>query len=223
MKKLRQLSEQIMENISQFIEDAENNNSSVDETVEVMKMQIQNAKKIVATAIADEQKLKRAYREAIDSANRCEDRMNTLLQNNNEQQASEVRQQGKKYQELAHDLDRRIHVQASLITDLKADLSEIYEQFRSTSSRAESIVHQQKQTRTRAEFHKLLAEFELIDANATLTEAEQQLQQTEAKARMWEDKRRQKDVPRGTTENDFNIDEALADLKREILGSSQND
>ena len=223
MKKLRQLSEQIMGNISQFIEDAENNNSAIDKTVEVMKKQIQNAKKIVATAIADEQKLKRAYREAIDAANRCEHRMNTLLQNNNEQQASEVRQQGKKYQELAHDLEQRIHVQESFITDLKAELSEIYEQFRSTSSRAESLTLQQKQTKIRAEFHKLLSEFELIDANATLTEAEQQLKQTEAKARMWEDKRQQKDIPIGTTETDFNIDEALADLKREILGSSQND
>ena len=223
MKKLRQLSEQIMGNISQFIEDAENNNSTIDKTVEVMKKQIQNAKKIVATAIADEQKLKRAYREAIDAANRCEHRMNTLLQNNNEQQANEVRQQGKKYQELAHDLEQRIHAQETFITDLKTDLSEIYEQFRGTSSRAESLAHQQKQTKIRAEFHKLLAEFELIDANATLTEAEQQLKQTEAKARMWEDKRQQKDVPRGMTETDFNIDEALVDLKREILGSSQND
>ncbi len=223
MKKLRQLSEQIMGNINQFIEDAETNNSSIDTTVEVMKKQIQNAKKIVATAIADEQKLKRAYREAIDAANRCEHRMNTLLQNNNEQQASEVRQQGKKYQELAHDLEQRIHAQESFITDLKTDLSEIYEQFRGTSSRAESLAHQQKQTKIRAEFHKLLAEFELIDANATLTEAEQQLQQAEAKARMWEDKRQQKDIPKGTIETDFNIDEALADLKREILGSSQND
>lgn len=223
MKKLRQLSEQIIENINRFIEDAENNNSSIDRTVDVMKQQIQAAKGIIATAIADEQKLKRAYREAIDAANRCEHRINTLVQNNNEQHADEMRLQNRKYQQLAHDLEQRIHAQKSFIADLKTDLSEIYEQFRSTSRRAESLFHQQKQAKTRAEFHKLLAEFELIDANTTLAEVEQQLKQVETEANLWKEKRQQKDEPIDTTENNFNIDEALADLKREILGSSQND
>lgn len=223
MKKLRQLSEQIMDNINRFIEDGENNNSSIDKTVEVMKQQIQAAKAIIATAIADEQKLKRAYREAIDATKRCEHRINTLVRNDNDQHANEIRQQNKRYHQLALDLEQRIHAQEAFIADLKTDLSEIYEQFRSTSIRAESLFHQQKQAKTSAEFHKLLAEFELMDANTTLAAAEQQLKQSETEANLWKEKRQQQDNPIDTTDNNFNIDEALANLKREILGSSQND
>ncbi len=216
MKKLRQLSEQIMENINQFIENTEDNDMHLDNAVEAMRKQIQNAKTIVATAIADAQKLKRAYREAIDAANRCEHRINTLLENNSEQHANEIRQQGKKYQELAHDLGQRIHAQETFIAELKTDLLEIYETFRSTSSRAESLSHQQKQTQTRAEFYKILAEFDLIDANTTLQQAQRKLEQSEAEVKKREDSKRK-------SGEDFNIDEALADLKKDILNSSQND
>ena len=216
MKKLRQLSEQIMENINQFIEDAERNNSSIDVTVEVMKKQIQNAKGIVATAIADEQKLKRAYREALDAYNRCEHRINTLLQNNNEQQANEIREQAKKYQELTHDLQQRIHAQQAIIEELKVDLSEIYEIFRSTSYRTESLSHKQKQIETRTEFQKILAEFDQLHVDTTLKQTQQKLEQSETEVKNLEDNKRKND-------QDFNIDDALADLKKDILGSSQND
>ena len=223
MKKLRQLSEQIMENINQFIEDAENNDSPIEESVEDMKKQIQVAKGIIATAIADEQKLIRAYREAIDAANRCEHRINTLLQNNNEQHANEIRLQGKKYQELAHDLEKRIRAQEMLIEELKVDLSEIYEQFRSTSSRVDALFHQQKQAKTRAEFQKILAEFDLIDVNTTSQHAEHDSENAENEITEMEEHERKNDEPNETTQKGFNIDEALADLKKDILGSSQND
>ncbi len=223
MKKLRQLSEQIMENINQFITDAENNDFSLENPVENMKKQIQAVKGIVATAIADEQKLKRAYREAIDAANRCGNRVDILLQNNDDQQAYEIRVQGKKYQELAHDLEQRIHAQETYIEELKVDLTEIYEQFRITSSRVDSLFHQQKQAETRAEFHRILAEFELIDANTTLQQAQQKLEQSEVEVKRREDIKRKEEIPVETNDEDFNIDEALADLKKDILGSSQND
>ena len=223
MKKLRQLSEQIMENINQFIADAENYDSPLENPVENMKTQIQAAKGIVATAIANEQKLKRTYREAIDAANRCENRIITLLQNNNDQEANEIRIQKKKYQELAHDLEQRIHAQETFIEELKVDLTEIYEQFRITSSRVDSLFHQQKQAETRAEFHRILAEFDLIDVNTTLQQAQQKLEQSEVEVKRREDIKRKEEIPVETNDEDFNIDEALAVLKKDILGSSQND
>lgn len=223
MKKLRQLSEQIRENINNFIADAESNNSSIDKTVDIMKKQIQNAKEIVATAIADEQKLRRAYREAIEAEKRCENRISALKNKNNDQLVDEIQQQSRKYHQLGLDLEQRIYAQESFILDLKADLSEIYEQFRNTSKSAESLSHQNRQAKARAELQRVLDEFELLDPNTTLTEAEQQLKQYETEAGTWSDKAQQKGESRYSTENDFNIDEALADLKRDILGSSQND
>ena len=216
MKKLRQLSDQIMDHINQFIENAEDNETHLYNTVEEMRKQIQAAKEIVASAIVDEQQLKRAYREAIDAYNRCENRINTLLQNNNEQHVDEIRQQAKKYQHLAHDLEQRIHAQETFIQELKTDLSEIYQIFRSISYQTESLSHKQKQTQIRTEFQKILTEFDLIDVDTALKRDQEKLEMSEVDVKNLEDNKRKSD-------QDFNIDDALADLKREILGSSQND
>lgn len=227
MKKLRQLSEQIVENINQFIENAEDNDSHLNKAVEDMKKQIQAAKEIIAVAIADEQKLKRAYREAIDAYKRCEHRSNTLSQNNNEQHANEIRQQAKKYQELAHDLEQRIRAQETVVAQLKADLFEVYQRFNDTSNQIGTLIQDQEQARTQAEFYKVLAEFEDIelgiDIDHAVQKAEKIAKKAETEAKMWEQRYQQNIQPIEATQEDFNIDEALANLKRDILGSSQND
>lgn len=227
MKKLKQISEQIKENITQFIEDAEMSESVLEKSIADMKQQIQMAKKLVATAIADEQKLKRAYREAIDAANRCENRVNILLQNNDDQEANELQQQSKKYLQLAHDLEQRILAQETVVAQLKTDLLEVYHRCNNTSNQVETLIQDQKHAKTRAEFYKVLAELEGIeldiDINQVVQKAEEMAKKAESEARMWEQRNQRNILPTETTQNDFNVDEALAVLKKDILGSSQND
>lgn len=227
MKKLKQISEQIKENITQFIEDAEMSEPVLEKTIEDMKQQIQKAKKLVATAIADEQKLKRAYREAIDAANRCENRVDILLQNNDDQEANELQQQSKKYLQLAHDLEQRILAQETVVAQLKTDLLEVYHRCNNTSNQVETLIQDQKHAKTRAEFYKVLAELEGIeldiDINQVVQKAEKIAKKAESEAKMWEQRNQRNILPTETTQEDFNVDEALAVLKKDILGSSQND
>lgn len=226
MKKLQQISEQIKENIRQFIEDAENSESVLDKTIADMKRQIQKAKKLVATAIADEQKLKRAYREAIDAANRCENRVNILLQNNDDQEANELQQQSKKYLQLAHDLEQRILAQETVVAQLKTDLLEIYHRFNNISNQVGTLIQDQEYAKTRAEFYKVLAEFEGIelgiDMNQVIQKAEKMTKKADTEAKMWEQRNLRNILSTETTQEDFNVDEVLADLKKDILGSRQN-
>ena len=227
MKKLKQISEQIKENITQFIEDAEKSESVFQKSISDMKQQIQKAKKLVATAIADEQKLKRAYREAIDAANRCENRVNILLQNNDDQEANELQQQSKKYLQLAHDLEQRILAQETVVAQLKTDLLEVYHRCNNTSNQVETLIQDQKHAKTRAEFYKVLAELEGIeldiDINQVVQKAEEIAKKAETEAKMWEQRNQRNILPTETTQEDFNVDEALAALKKDVLGSSQND
>ncbi len=223
MKRLKQISEQIKENINQFIEDAEKSESVLEKTITDMKQQIQKAKKLVATAIADEQKLKRAYREAIDAANRCGNRVDILLQNNDDQEANELQQQRKKYLQLAHDLEHRILAQETVVVQLKTELLEVYNRFNNISNQVEALIQDQEHAKTRTELYKVLAEFEEIDIDQVVQNAEKMAKKAETEAKMWEQRYQRNMLPTETTHEDFNIDEALAVLKKDILGSSQND
>ena len=69
MKRLKEISEQIRENINQFLEAVDGAESLLDKAIVDMKEHLDEAKDLVATAIAEEQGLKRAYQEAVDTAN----------------------------------------------------------------------------------------------------------------------------------------------------------
>ncbi len=227
MKRLKQISEQIKENINQFIENAEKSESVLEKMITDMKQQIQKAKKLVATAIADEQKLKRAYREAIDAANRCENRVDILLQNNDDQEANELQQQRKKYLQLVHDLEHRILAQETVVAQLKTELLEVYNRFINISNQVDALIQNQEHASTRDEFYKVLAEFEdielVIDIDQVVQNAEKMAKKAETEAKMWEQRNQRNMLSTETAQEDFNVDAALAALKKDILGSSQND
>jgi predicted nucleic acid-binding Zn-ribbon protein len=117
-------------------------------------------------------------------------------------------------------LEKRILAQQNVVDDLKTTLLEFYRQFQDVSKRATTLVHRQKQAETRAEFYKLLAEFDLPD-NITFEQAEQKLKAAEDRAETWEQRNRSTAVKVEKSEDDFDVDEALAALKSDVLGNSQ--
>ncbi len=223
MKRLKQISAQIKENIDQFVEAAENNKSPLEKTIVDMKRRIAEAKELVAAAIAEEQRLKQAYREAVDEAKMWRKKVDAALHNNNKERANEIQQREQQYLQQANDLKQQIHAQEAVVADLKTALYEFYQQFRDAAKRAETLSQRRKQAETRAEFYKLLAEFDLPDDNIVFQQAEQELKKTEAKAEMWEERSRRATDQMEIPEKDSDLDETLAALKSDILGSSQND
>ncbi len=223
MKKLKQISEQIKENIDQFIEAAENNKTPLEKTIVDMKKRIVEAKELVATAIAELQRLKRTHQEAVNTAGIWAKKVDAALHNSNKKRATEARLCEQQYLQRTNDLEQQIHAQEAVVADLKTALSEFYQQFRNTVERAETLSQRQKQAETLAEFYKLLAEFDLSDENIVFRQAEQELKETEAKAKMWEARNRRTQVKTETLTEESELDAALAALKEDILGSSQND
>ena len=223
MKKLKQISEQIKENIDQFIEAAENNKSPLEEIIVDMKRRIAEAKELVATAIAEEQRLKKAYQETVDTVEMWGKKADAASQDGDTEKLTAAQQRKQQHLQRANDLERQIHAQEAVVTDLKTALYEFYQQFRDAAKRAEMLSQRQKQAETRAEFYKLLAEFDISDDKIVFQQAEQALKETEAKAKMWKERNRRATVQTETNQKDSNLDEALAALKNDILGSSQND
>ena len=222
MKKLKEISEQIRDSITQFVEAANGAESDLDKTVVDMKKRIAVAKELVAEAIAEKERLKQAHQEAINAVEVWAKKADAALQDGDIAAAREARQRKQQQVQRADDYERQIQTQHAVIDSLKTALNDFYQQFQNTVQRTETLRHHQKQAETRLKLHKLIAEIEPYLSN-TFKQTEEKIKKTEAAAELWE-----KQNPRTETESEthreaFNLDEALAKLKEDILGSKKND
>ncbi len=224
MKTLKQISEQLKDGINQFIDSAESNENNVDSATDEMKMRIEEAKTFVATEIAKEQLLKTEYQQAVQTLNRSREKAELVSQTQDSETNNDAQQRVYQHQNRVNELETQIHAQEAIVADLIAALKEIYQQFRSTSVDLDNLSQRHQQAKSRANFNKLLAEFELSDARIAIHQAEKELRNAEAEAIVWEKRRQRKNnQDMNKKEEGFNVDEALAALKKDILGSSQND
>ena len=221
MKKLKEISEQIRESITQFIETVDGGESILKKTVTDMKKRIAEAKDLVAAAIAEEERLKQIHQETLNAAETWAKKAETALENRDITEAREARQHKEQQTQRANDYERQIHAQQVVVTSLKTTLTDFYQKFQTTIQRAETLQHHQKQAETRLELHKLLAEIEPYLSNAfELTE--HKLKKTEAAAELWEKRNRRPETESETSGNTSDLDQELAKLKEDIL-SNKND
>lgn len=220
MKTLREISEQIRENINQFLEAVDGAESLLESTVVDMKARLNEAKDLVAAAIAEEQRLKRAYQEAVDAANVWGEKADTALQNRDIARTSEAQQRKRYHLNLADGYKRQIAAQTTVVTSLKTALHEFYQQFQNAAAHAETLSHRQKQAETRAGLYKLIAAAESA-TSTVLAHAEQKLKTTEEKAEIWENRNRRDAADVKKDAESSNLDQSLAELKRDVLGSNR--
>ena len=221
MKGLKEISEQIREGITQFIEAVDGSRSLVDQAILDMKARLAEAKNLVATGIAEEQRLKRAYQDAIDTAEIWDQRAADALQKGDHVRANEAQQHKQRHLRLADNYRRQIDDQEVVVVRFKAALHEFYRQFQVAVKRAETLCQRQKQADTRVKLYKLLFDEIGNDVSKVFKQAEQKLKTTEAEAERWEGKRPLTPTEAETTGDNFNLDQALADLKDDVLGSRQ--
>ncbi|RKU37192.1 hypothetical protein C6496_10625 [Candidatus Poribacteria bacterium] len=222
MKKLKEISEQIRDSIMQFVEESDGGGSMLEKTVVEMKKRIAVAKELVAEAIAEKERLKHSHQEAVNAVEVWAKKADAALQDGDIAAAREARQRKQQQVQRADDYERQIQTQHAVIDSLKTALNDFYQQFQNTVQRTETLHHHQKQAETRLKLHKLIGEIEPHLSN-TVKQVEEKIKKTEAAAELWE-----KQNPRTETESEthreaFNLDEALAKLKEDILGSKKND
>ena len=219
MKRIKEISEQVRENISQFLEAVDGAESSLDKAIVDMKERLAEAKELVATAIAEEQKLKRAYQEAVATAQVWGERADAALQNRDMARVKDARQRKQQQLDIADTYKRQLVVQETVVVSLKTVLHEFYQQFQNAVMRAETLSHHQKQAETRAELYKLIAAAEHTISNA-FEHAEQKLKTVEEKAEISGNRERSDATEVKKNVNDSDLDQALAELKSDVLGSN---
>ena len=222
MKKLKEISEQIREGIAQFVETVDDGTESVlDKTLTDMKKRIAEAKDLVATAIAEAQRHKRSYQEAVDAAEAWTKKADAALENRDIAGAREARQRKEQQIQRANDYERQVLAQQAVVTSLKTTLIDFYQQFQNTVQRTETLHYHQKQAEARLKLHKLLAEIEPYLSNA-LEETERKLKKTEAEAELWEKRNPPPETQSETNTDSINLDQELAKLKEDILGKKND-
>ena len=222
MKKLKEISEQIRDSITQFIEETNGGASDLDKTVVEMKKRIAVAKELVAEAIAEKERLKQSHQEAINAVEVWAKKADAALQDGDIAAAREARQRKQQQVQRADDYERQIQTQHAVIDSLKTALNDFYQQFQNTVQRTETLHHHQKQAETRLKLHKLIAEIEPYLSN-TFKQTKEKIKKTEAAAELWEKQNRRTETQQQTKGDAFNLDEELAKLKEDILGSKKND
>lgn len=216
MNRFKQISEKIRDRIDQFFEDLEDNETEIDKALSDMKNRIPEAIDLVVTAIAEEKRLKHEYRELL--------RIEQISGGNiSEDEVSENSGWKAKYLRKINELDRQIGEQKKVVTELKSDLFNFYQAYQNALVRAKALSKRQEQAQTQAEFYRMLSEFSLPDHTIAFQQAENEVKKTEAKVKMLKQKNRKYSNKVKDNEDHFNIDDALDELKRDILGSSQND
>lgn len=216
MKKLKEISEQIRVNISQFLETVEGGEPLFDKAIADMKERMDEAKELVAIAIVEKIRLELAYQEAIDTAKMWGQKADTALQNKDVARASEARQRKRQQLDLADGYKRQIIDQKAVVASLKKALHEFYQQFQNAAVHAETLSHRQKRAETRAELYKLVAVAENA-LFAIFEQAERKLKVMEEKAEVWENRNRDDATEVKKNTGRFNLDEALAELKSDVL------
>lgn len=219
MKRIKEISEQVRENISQFLEAVDGTESSLDKVIVDMKERLAEAKELVATAIAEEQRLKRAYQEAIATAKVWGERADAALQNRDMARVKDARQRKQQQLDIADTYKRQCVAQETVVASLKTALHEFYQQFQNAAVRSETLSHRQKQAEAQAELHKLIAAAKHTISTA-FEHAEQKLKTAEEKAEISGNRERSDATEVKKNVNDSDLDQALAELKSDVLGSN---
>lgn len=223
MKGFKEISEQIRDGITRFIETVDGTESALDKTIVNMKERLAEAKDLIATAIAEEQRLKRTYQAALDSAEIWGKKADAASQVEDLERADAARQRQQQHLSRAADYKRQMNAQEAVVDRLKTALHDFYHRFRDAVKRAETLCYRQKQTETRAKLYKLLFDEIDNDVSKAFEQAEQKLKATEVEADVWERKRHHTTPETETTGEKTDLDQALTDLKNDILGSRGND
>ena len=186
-----------------------------------MKKRLIEAKDLVATAIAEEQRLERAYQEAIDAAKVWGNKADAAERQGNHERASEAHQGKQECMSRADDYKHQIDAQKAVVARLKSALHESYQRFRDAAEQAAELHQRQKQAKTRTELYQLLSDEIANGVSEALERAKQKLKATEAKAEILEDKYHQTTTKAEATGDSLNLDQALAELKDDVLGSGR--
>ncbi len=225
MKSLKKMAAQFREELDTLLEtEVKLAKSGVEKAIDDMKKRLAAGKDLVAAAIAEEQRLKRACQETVNAAKAWGEKADAALKNGETALAREALRQQQKSRARLSRIQEQLETQKAIVANAKATLQEFYQRFQRAVERAESLQTRQKQAATRVECYNI---FNKTPEDAAFKQAEHQVKEMETEADSVQNAEDSGELaarkgtgphPTNPEQAKKNVDDALAQLKNDILG-----
>lgn len=205
-------------NINDLLDQAEDPEVMIDQILRDMQANIADARKQVASMIAQEKELEFDRDETKKLSDAWGDKAQRAVDANKDDLAREALRRQKDYSDNAALYQQQYEVQNQTVTKLKSQLAQLEAKYDQTRSQRDSLVARQKRARAQAQIAQSLsgADFSSMDSSTDLDRMERKIRSQEAQtAAMLEMQDDSIDAQFAELDYDSDIETRLAALKGE--------
>ncbi len=205
-------------NVNDLLDQAEDPEIMIDQILRDMQSNIADARKQVASLIAQEKELEVDRNETQKLANAWGDKAQRAVDADKDDLAREALRRQKDYSDNTELYQQQLELQNQAVTKLKSQLAQLEAKYDQTRSQRDSLVARQKRARAQAQIAESLsgADFSSMDPSSDLDRMERKIRGQEARsAAMLEMQDDSIDAQFAELDYDSDIEARLAALKGE--------
>ena len=178
----KRLSDIVKANINDLLNRAEDPEKMLNQMLIEMREQLADAKRQVATSIADEKKLKRQLDQQVEESNKWEQRAMAALQAGKEDMAKQALSRRNEAQEMAKQFQEQWQKQSEAVESLKTALRGLNSKIEEAKRKKDILIARNKRAAAQKQIQETLQGIGASSAFDTFDRLEQKVLQAEAEA-----------------------------------------
>jgi phage shock protein A len=209
-------------NINDLLDRAENPEVMIDQILRDMESGIGDARRQVASMIAQEKELEMDLGETEKLATAWRDKAKRAVGAGKDDLAREALRRQKNNEENAKLYSEQLAVQEQAVTKLKSQLGQLESKYQSTLSQRDAMIARQRRARAQRQVAEAMGQLSPIDPSGDLERLERKIRQDEARAAaMIELEDTSLDAQFAELDYDADIENELEALKSEVTGTGE--
>ena len=212
-------------NVNHLVSKAEDPEKMLNQLVSEMNEQLAKTKQQVTSAIADEKRLEKQYRNEETEAQEWERKATLALQRENETLAKEALARRNEHQNLANEYKIQWEKQKQAVDELKESLRALERKIEEAGRKKNLLIARQKRAKAQQQIHETMAGIKDGSAFESFDRMEEKVAETEARADAAVEMAQTEDVKLedqfAELEKEGSLDDDLAALKAKITSESQ--
>ena len=212
-------------NVNHLVSKAEDPEKMLNQLVSEMNEQLAKTKQQVTSAIADEKRLEKQYRNEETEAQEWERKATLALQRENETLAKEALARRNEHQNLANEYKIQWEKQKQAVDELKESLRALERKIEEAGRKKNLLIARQKRAKAQQQIHETMAGIKDGSAFESFDRMEEKVAETEARADAAVEIAQTEDVKLedqfAELEKEGSLDDDLASLKAKITSESQ--
>jgi phage shock protein A len=193
--------------INSTLDNVENTEKMLNQTVMDMQEQLVKVKQQVAVAIADEKRLERQYKENQAQAESWMEKAKLAVQKGNDELAKAALERKTEYEGLATEYKKQFDAQSASVDKLKSSLRELERKIDEAKRQKDLLIARNKRAKAQKQIHQTMAGMSTnAGAFDTFERMKRKVDEEEAKAEAAEEM--------ATETGDASLDKQFADLEK---------